>query len=34
MGFHGASKQRMAKTQIQYSNLLVDMENAYGDESE
>ena len=30
----GASKQSIAKTQIQYSNLLEEMENAYGEDSE
>ena len=30
----GASKQSIAKTQIQYSNLLEEMENAFGEDSE
>ena len=30
----GASKQFVAKTQTQYSNLLIDMENAFGGENE
>ena len=29
-----ANKQVVAKTQIQYNNLFIEMENAFGEESE
>ena len=29
-----ATKQSVAKTQIQYNNLFIEMENAFGEESE
>ena len=34
MQAQGASKQNVAYTKTQYNNLLVDMEKAFGDESE